>query len=79
MAVNSKEMETGFRARPQKELIESANVRSAQRAAKYVYGSDNAQSEFVDRYISSAREPPFFENLRNLRRQKYASPTTASG
>jgi hypothetical protein len=79
VAVNSKDAEAEFRARPQKELIELTNVRSAQQAAKYVYGSDNAQSEFVDRYISSARRPPFFENLRNLRKQKHTSRTAAAG
>jgi hypothetical protein len=79
VAVNSKDAEAEFRARPQKELIESTNVRSTQQAAKYVYGSDNAQSEFVDRYISSARHPPFFENVRNLRKQKHASRTEAPG
>jgi hypothetical protein len=73
VAVNTKDAETTFRARPQKELIESTNVRSAQHAAEYVYGSDNAQSEFVNRYISRARQPPFFENVRNLRKQRHAS------
>jgi len=75
VAVKSKDSEAAFRARPQKELIEETNVRSAQQAAKYVYGGDNARSEFVDRYISTARQPPFFEDLRNLRRQKRASLT----
>src|SRR5450631_3886267 len=72
VAVNSKDAEAEFRARPQKELIEETNVRSAQQAAKYVYGSDNARLEFVDRYISTARQLPFFEDLRNLRKQKRA-------
>jgi hypothetical protein len=79
VAVNSKDSEAGFRARPQKELIEETNVRSAQQAAKYVYSGDNARLEFVDRYISTARQPSFFEDLRNLRKQKRASRTMAPG
>ena len=63
VAVNSKDSEAGFRARPQKELIEETNVRSAQQAAKYVYGGDNVRLEFVDRYISTARQPSFFRGL----------------
>jgi hypothetical protein len=50
----------------------STNIRSAKQAAKYVYGSDNAQSDIVDRHISSDRPAPFFENVRNLRKRKYA-------
>jgi len=79
VAVNSKEAEAEFRKRPQKELIEATNVRTAQRAAKYVYGRDNAQLDFVDEHISSARQPSFFESLRDMRRQKYASRTETSG
>jgi hypothetical protein len=79
VAVNSRESEAVFRTRPQRELIEETNVRSAQQAAKYVYCTDNAPSEFVDKYISTARQPPFFEDLRNLRRQKHASRTPEPG
>jgi Protein of unknown function (DUF4238) len=75
VAVHSKDAEARFRAQPQKELIESTNVRTAEHAAKYVYGCDNAMSEFVDKYISSARQPSYFENVRKLRKERHASRT----
>jgi len=77
VAVNAKDSEAKFRSRQQKELVESMNIRSAKQAAKYVYGSDNAQSDIVDKYISSDRPAPFFENVRSLRKRKYASRTPA--
>lgn len=61
VAVHSKNAETAFRARPQKELIESTNARTVQHAAKYVYGGDNAVADFVDAHISSVRQPSYFE------------------
>jgi hypothetical protein len=75
VAVHSKDAEAAFRAQPQKELIESTNVRTAEHAVKYVYGGDNAMLEFVDKYISSARQPSYFENVRKLRKERHASRT----
>ncbi|WP_167563644.1 DUF4238 domain-containing protein [Bradyrhizobium genosp. SA-3] len=73
VAVHSKDAEAAFRARPQKEVIEATNVRTAERAAKYVYGGDNAASEFVGKHISSAQQPSYFENVRRLRQERQAS------
>jgi hypothetical protein len=77
VAVNSKDLEAAFRARPQTELIEEMNVRTAQRAAKYAYGSDNARREFVDKHLSTARQPSYFEDLRSSRTRKRASSEAA--
>ena len=43
VAVNSKDLGGCVQDRPQKELVEETNVRTAQQAAKYVYGNDNAR------------------------------------
>ena len=75
VAVHTKNAEAAFRARPPKELIESTNVRTAEHAARYVYGGHNAMSEFVDKFISRARQPSYFENVRKLRKERHASRT----
>ncbi len=75
VAVPSQDAEAAFRAQPQQELIEATNVRTAEHAVKYVYGNDNAMLKFVDKYISSARQPSYFENVRKLRKERHASRT----
>ncbi|MHC2255737.1 hypothetical protein ACVILK_005429 [Bradyrhizobium embrapense] len=75
VAVPSQDAEAAFRAQPQQELIEATNVRTAEHAVKYVYGDDNAMLKFVDKYISSARQPSYFENVRKLRKERHASRT----
>jgi hypothetical protein len=77
VAVNSKDFEAVFRARPQTELIEEVNIRTAQRAAKYAYGRDNARREFVDKHLSTARQPSYFEDLQSSRTRKRASSEAA--
>jgi len=72
VAVATKDSEAEFRAQPEKELVEATNVGSAGRAARYVYDSGATRSDFVDRYISSDPQTPFFENLRDHRKRKYA-------
>jgi Protein of unknown function (DUF4238) len=76
LAVSSKEKEAAFRTRPQKELIEETNVRTAQQAARYVYSNDNARREFVDKHLSTGRQPSYFESSRT---QKRASSEAAPG
>jgi hypothetical protein len=68
VAVNSKDSETTFRARPHPDLIEETNVRTVQRATKYAYSNDNARREFVDRHLSTARQPSHFESLLTKKR-----------
>jgi hypothetical protein len=48
----------------------------AKQATKYVYGSDNLEIEFVDKYISADRPKCFFEKLREYRKRKYAPRST---
>jgi hypothetical protein len=72
IATNGEEMERKLKSQPQNELIQSTNIQLAKQAAKYVYGSDNAELEFVDKYISGERPKSFFEKLRDYRKQKYA-------
>jgi hypothetical protein len=79
VAVNSSGSEPAFRKRSQKELIAETNIRTAQRAVRYVYDKDNTQLQFVDERISTARRPAFFEELRKVRRQKRASAEAANG
>jgi hypothetical protein len=67
-------MERKFKSQPQSELIRSTNMQVAKQAAKYVYGSDKSELEFVDTHISTDRPKCFFERLREYRKQKYAPP-----
>jgi hypothetical protein len=76
VAVSSKDSEAAFRTRPQKELIEETNIRTAQQAAKYVYGNDNTRREFVDKHLSTGRQPSYFESSRTRKR---ASSEAAPG
>jgi hypothetical protein len=73
VATASEEMERKFKNQPQKNLIQSTNIQVAKQAAKYVYGSDNAALEFVDKYISREQPKSFFEKLREYRTHKYAA------
>jgi hypothetical protein len=74
VATCSEEMERKFKSQPQSELIRSTNMQVAKQAAKYVYGSDKSELEFVDKHISTDRPKCFFERLREYRKQKYAPP-----
>jgi two-component sensor histidine kinase len=74
VATCSEEMERTFKSQPQSELIRSTNMQVAKQAAKYVYGSDKSELEFVDKHISTDRPKCFFERLREYRKQKYAPP-----
>jgi hypothetical protein len=76
IAAGSEEMERKLKDQPQNELIQSTNIQLAKQAAKYVYGSDNSELEFVDKYISADRPKCFFEKLREYRKKKYASRPT---
>ena len=69
VAVNSKDSETTFRARPHPDLIEETNAWTVQRATKYAYGNDNARREFVDRHLSTARQPSYFEEFAFMKKR----------
>jgi hypothetical protein len=71
IATVSEEAERKFKSQSQKELIQSTNIQVAKQATKYVYGSDNLEIKFVDRYISTDRPKCFFEKLREYRKRKY--------
>jgi hypothetical protein len=71
VATNTEEMESNFKSKPAKELVQEVNARVVKQAVKYVYGIDDAEREFVDKLISSDSPPSLLERLRDRRRQKY--------
>jgi hypothetical protein len=53
-------------------LVRATNIQVVKQAAKYVYGVDDTDMEFVDKYISNERPQSLLEKLRDRRKQKYA-------
>lgn len=74
VATNTEELERSFKSKLSKELVHEVNERIVKQAVRYVYGTDDADREFVDKLISSDRLPSLLERLRDRRRQKYAPP-----
>jgi Protein of unknown function (DUF4238) len=79
VAVNSEETELQIKGRPAIELVQSTNIQLARRAEKYVYGRDDSEMEFVDKYISSDRPQRLLARLRDYRKEKYKPRTSGLG
>jgi hypothetical protein len=79
VAVNSEETELQIKGRPAIELVQSTNIQLARQAEKYVYGRDDLEMEFVDKYISSDRPQRLLARLRDYRKEKYKPRTSGLG
>jgi hypothetical protein len=70
VAANTEETERHFKKQPPNELVQATNLQVVKQTVRYVYGADDAEVKFVDKYISIEHPPTLMEKLRDRRRQK---------